>query len=385
MASRGGPADSIAWDVFIAHAGPDLDAAREIHDLLINHGFAVYLDKANLDYGEKWDRALLKAQRESRMTLVLVSGNTKESHYQRDEITAAINLQRSDLAAHRVVAIYLGDQPARSEDIPYGLQNTHSIFAHESGGMPGVAQLIGETLAKIRNEADERIERRDIVVELSHDQSKWDELTNELDRRGLGDRLHVPRSLEPSRAFDGLSVMVLPLPFHSEFSTTEIERLKSWVRGGGGLFLLGYYTAGLHHENNVNHLAGVFDMGFREDLVMPAGSSKEDCRAQVFGGSTYAVHVANPGKILTRCSRASRSWLCSRPVRSKYGRSRQMRWRSMQSAPRRGRRKATSHHRIICASSRATNGPPLNINLPASSSLGLFPGAASSWPVRGRS
>lgn len=289
-------ANSMKWDVFVAHAGPDLAAAQEIRELLDNKGVSVYLDKANLDHGDKWDRELLEAQRDSRMTLVLVSANTKESHYQRDEITAAINLERSDPDAHRVVAVYLDDQAPNVSDVPYGLHNTHSIFAHDSGGMPGVAQLIAKSLAKIKSETKERIRQRDIVVELSHSQSKWDDFTKELDRRGLGDRLHVPRSLEKSAEYDGVSVLVVPLPFHSEFSNTEIEQLKSWVREGGGLFLLGYYTAGLHHENNVNHLSGVFDMELHENLVMPPGSSKEDCRSQVFGGSAHAVRIANPGE-----------------------------------------------------------------------------------------
>lgn len=288
-------ADPKACDVFLAHAGPDLQPARQLHDLLEKDGYTVFLDGPDLQYGDDWDRVLPERQRNALVTLVLVSGNTENAYYQRAEIAAAINMAREDTAAHRVIPIYLGDPSRYPRRVPYGLELKHSIHERESGGIPGLAQAISETLAKIKGDAKARIEQREVAVDLSHNQSQWDELANELDRRGLSDRLHRPGSLEAPGALDGVSVMILPLPRRSEFSTTEVEYVRSWVRGGGGLFLLGYYTAGLHHENNVNHLAGVFDASFREDLLMPPGSSDEQCRAQVFGGSEYALRVATSG------------------------------------------------------------------------------------------
>lgn len=231
------------------------------------------------------------------MTLVLISGSTRDAYYQREEIAAAIELARSDTSNHRIVPVYLGNPSTYSQNVPYGLRLKHSIYEERAGGIPGVAQLVSNTLREIKGEIEAHRQQRDIVIDLSHNQREWDGLTYELDRRDLGDRLHTPGSLESAAGLESATVMILALPHHTEFTTAEIDRIQSWVRSGGGILILGYYTSGLHHENNVNNLVGVFNQELREDLVMPPSSNEARCRSQVFGDSTHAIRVAIPDDV----------------------------------------------------------------------------------------
>src|ERR1035441_5111771 len=107
------------WDFFIAHAGPDRDAAHELWKEL-SSTCRVFLDAESLEYGDDWDLALPEAQRNSRVTVVLVSGRTEKAYYLREEIAAAIAMTREDKDRHRVVPVYLDIPPFDDHDVPYG-------------------------------------------------------------------------------------------------------------------------------------------------------------------------------------------------------------------------------------------------------------------------
>ena len=126
----------LEWDVFIAHANADKDAARELFDLLCP-GCRPFLDDACIELGDDWDTSIARAQRASFITVVLVSKHTDEAYYAREEIAAAIAMARQPNSEHRVVPVEL--HPG-IEHLPYGLRLKHGIKAPLKDGMAGVAR-----------------------------------------------------------------------------------------------------------------------------------------------------------------------------------------------------------------------------------------------------
>jgi hypothetical protein len=63
------------YDFFLAHAGPDTAEAERLYDLLASET-SVFLDRRSIVLGDDWDRTLAEAQKQSRVTVVLVSANT---------------------------------------------------------------------------------------------------------------------------------------------------------------------------------------------------------------------------------------------------------------------------------------------------------------------
>src|SRR6185295_5258640 len=98
------------WDFFVAHAGPDRESAERIYDLLAPH-CRVFLDTRCILPGDNWDQTLSRAQRSTRITLVLVSARTGDAYYEREEIATAIALARENENWHRVVPIFLESIP----------------------------------------------------------------------------------------------------------------------------------------------------------------------------------------------------------------------------------------------------------------------------------
>ncbi len=117
--------DQWKWDFFLAHAGVDVELAESLYDQLAGKS-RVFLDSRCLSLGDNWDIELASAQRQSLITVVLVSGNTTRSYYQREEVAAAIALAREASDRHRVVPIYVDTSP-KDADIPYGLRLKHGI------------------------------------------------------------------------------------------------------------------------------------------------------------------------------------------------------------------------------------------------------------------
>ncbi|MFY1691636.1 toll/interleukin-1 receptor domain-containing protein [Plantactinospora sp. WMMB782] len=132
------------WDFFIAYAAADRTAAEELYDLL-SPAFRVFLDHRSLRPGDDWDDRLPAAQRGAAITLVLISGRTDRAYYQREEIAQAVELSRREDAAHRVVPILLDGAPGAA-GLPYGLRLKQAVPVTAAGGLPQVAQRLGQTL-----------------------------------------------------------------------------------------------------------------------------------------------------------------------------------------------------------------------------------------------
>lgn len=115
--------------------------AERLYDLLSPHA-NVFLDSRSLLEGDNWDEELARAQRNSLVTVVLVSPNTEQAYYQREEIAAAIDMARKNKDAHRVVPLYWKDQLDAQPDIPYGLRLKHGMFASGPDELPRIAERL---------------------------------------------------------------------------------------------------------------------------------------------------------------------------------------------------------------------------------------------------
>jgi len=140
---------SLAWDVFIAHAGPDKPAAEELYVLLSPH-VRVFLDSKSLDLGDDWDQELRLAQQQALISVVLVSSRTDDAYYQREEIAAAIELARRQASLHRVIPIYLDPAAKDQTSVPYGLRLKQGLTASEVGGVHGVAEQLLQACQRLK-------------------------------------------------------------------------------------------------------------------------------------------------------------------------------------------------------------------------------------------
>jgi diguanylate cyclase (GGDEF)-like protein len=135
------------YHVFLAHAASDTLTARKLYRLLIPK-YKVFLDSETLKPGDRWNREIPKAQRESLVTLILITQGTERAYFEQEEILAAIDLARLDEDHHRVVPIYLGHTEI-PEDVPYGLRQLHAIFVKKRGGIKETSLQIKNLLRRI--------------------------------------------------------------------------------------------------------------------------------------------------------------------------------------------------------------------------------------------
>jgi len=135
------------YDIFLAHASDDGPIAEMLYDLLNPH-LKVFLDSKTLILGDNWDVVLREAQRDSLITVVLISPSTNNAFYQREEIAAAIALTCDDPSIHRVIPVYLDNVP--SDNVSYGLRTKHSIKLQGTTTLEAVAQQLRDTLARLQ-------------------------------------------------------------------------------------------------------------------------------------------------------------------------------------------------------------------------------------------
>lgn len=129
------------YDFFIAHSGDDLQVARTLWALL-DATNKTFLASQSLTPGQRWDVRIPEAQSKSRITVALITRNTDQAFYQRDEIAYAVELHRRD-GGHRFVPVFLDGDPDVAL-LPYGVRAIHGLVVPKQGGLRGVAsELIG--------------------------------------------------------------------------------------------------------------------------------------------------------------------------------------------------------------------------------------------------
>lgn len=125
------------YDFFIAHAGTDEAEAVNFYELLA-HETEVFLDARCLLPGDSWTIVIPRAQRRSRVTLVLISDRTEQAFYEGEEIANAIAMAREKGSTHRVVPIYLAGRPP--EDVPYGLRQKQALAVTDGMSVEQIAK-----------------------------------------------------------------------------------------------------------------------------------------------------------------------------------------------------------------------------------------------------
>lgn len=137
------------WDFFIAHAGADLEPAKRLYDLL-SPAYRVFLDSECLILGDSWTQEIPAAQRESRVTLVLISDQTPKAWYEVEEIAQAVGQTRHEgTDGHRVVPIFLDGRPIEPSGIPYGLWQLHAVDVLAEGGIEAAANELRNLMDRI--------------------------------------------------------------------------------------------------------------------------------------------------------------------------------------------------------------------------------------------
>jgi hypothetical protein len=128
------------WDFFIAHAGGDTDAAKELHRALRRRHCKVFLDRAELLPGDHWPTELKRHLANSDTFVVLISDNTGEAYYELEEIAIAIDLSRRRSFQHAVVPVLL--KGATAETVPYGLVSLTYITQRGDGFSDVAGELV---------------------------------------------------------------------------------------------------------------------------------------------------------------------------------------------------------------------------------------------------
>jgi TIR domain-containing protein len=134
-----------AWDIFIAYSADDWQHAIALYELLSPH-LSPFFDRRSLPEGADFDIAIPEAQRNARMTVVLVGTDYDRAYYVRTEVALAIALARANPERHSVVPIYIQGRPALQE-VPYGLQLKQSFDFIQEGSWEAIATKLREILA----------------------------------------------------------------------------------------------------------------------------------------------------------------------------------------------------------------------------------------------
>jgi hypothetical protein len=150
IAEPGQPNRSYAWDFFLAHAEPDLPIAQNLY-LKLEPSAKVFLADVTLLPGDDWDVELQKAQRVSLISVIILSSNTTNAYYQREEIAAAIDMARQDPRSHRVVPLYVNEKEIPSDAIHYGLRLKHSLNVPPSGDLSDTGTRLLKTLQVMKH------------------------------------------------------------------------------------------------------------------------------------------------------------------------------------------------------------------------------------------
>jgi len=148
------------WDFFLAHAGPDLAIARNLKRAL-EPPAKTFLDDENLMLGDDFDLELATAQQSSLISVVIVSPNTEQAYYQREEIAAAIQMSRADPHTHRVVPVFFNPEQMGGQ-IPYGLRLKHSLRVSDSNDLTEAGKRLLQTWTLMKQY---EVKKADVVAE----------------------------------------------------------------------------------------------------------------------------------------------------------------------------------------------------------------------------
>ena len=187
------------WDIFIAHAGPDTQIAEALFDA-IGARARVFLDSRRLKAGDRWDTELPAAQKESAMTVVVITTNTDAAFYQQEEIAQAIACSREPASCHRVIPLSVNLTEESRANVPYGLRRIHSITC-TNGDMTNAAnQIVDQVQSSLPNPIPEpRFSTRQIkLIAFDLDGTLIRGRKFKYSWKAIWDHLHLDKSLHQS-------------------------------------------------------------------------------------------------------------------------------------------------------------------------------------------
>jgi hypothetical protein len=142
------------WDFFIAHAGGDKRIAEILYELLFNRS-RVFLDSKSLILGDNWNQELPTAQKQSLITVVIISSHTENAYYEKEEIAAAIQMARNNQLQHRVIPVFILGY--NEDEVPYGLVSKHSLVLNNEAEIDVAAESLLDALQKVRKKRRGRL------------------------------------------------------------------------------------------------------------------------------------------------------------------------------------------------------------------------------------
>jgi hypothetical protein len=149
------------YDVFIAYARADAEYAGKLRALLAADGNRVFRDREGLIPGDSWPRKIREAQRDSLVTVIVVSERSDPSYFRRDEIVQAIRLAQEE-GIRRVVPVYLTEECER--DPPELLGQLHGILWEDGVSLLPVARGIEDALRESQRFEAREVELGTIVI-----------------------------------------------------------------------------------------------------------------------------------------------------------------------------------------------------------------------------
>jgi diguanylate cyclase (GGDEF)-like protein len=208
----------IKYHFFIAHSSSDLNEAIELYNLLSTKGMKVYLDAISLKPGDLWDDKLKEAQSKALVTIVLISVNTCNSFYQKEEIAIAIELSRK--LDRIIIPIYL--EPIIDQTlIPYGLTRIHSLYITKDCNLLKVSDdlvnlIQSKQKAKIDNEEIRTLDKSE-----SNSKSKLEDMIKEKNKQNIQKFIEKLKEIKQIAYFKKLNASII---FFDIDGMTQINR-----------------------------------------------------------------------------------------------------------------------------------------------------------------
>lgn len=154
-------------DVFIGFAHADVNIAEKIYERL-SAKLQVFFSPKSLVPGDRWDEVIPMHQKESLVTVLLLSKNTGRAYFEREEILQAIEFQRSAVGVRRLIPVVI-DASIADSNLPYGLRQIHRIELPDNGNIDLLCENIERVVTIVRKE---RTRERNRITKLSDEDRK---------------------------------------------------------------------------------------------------------------------------------------------------------------------------------------------------------------------
>ncbi len=208
------------YDFFIVHASADKAIAERLYTLLKDADVSVFLDKHSLAPGVNWPREIQLAQKNSLISIVLLSSNVDVAYFAQEEIIIALELAKENPRQHRVVPVFINScLETLPNGIPYGLRQKQGISLENADDL---SNLVNKLLNVLRNPDQQAQDKANHVLQGYRQQriTHWQQKQYELDKRFIKLVLLLDQGLESEglrfqdshHKFDDLLDLVQQIP-----------------------------------------------------------------------------------------------------------------------------------------------------------------------------